>query len=1039
MINGMANSFSATIDGLTNFEISSLTVDELDTNDITVSNNLTVSPGGTITLPNESILDAYLSSNVALKNAANSFTQTNTFPRIDFTNVVGTKLQYFTGYTTEIQSTILRHNVPTGTTQRFAINTIDMMTITLNEINLNPNSTVGGRHLILYTHPSNPNARNGMIGFNGNGLRYSVGQIGTSGATMNGHIFQIATPSSIDILNLNELGINMLTGSINLQPGNAVKIYYNGITGGYYIEITSTPVLRTRVPTGNSHALTIDSVDVLSLSATAMTLSAGTDMGQSGDGVILQTGTGTNTLKGTTFSAATTFNGNVTINNFELIFPVQAATKIQYYGSSGGMSTGVIDAGGGIFLLRHISTNGFYFMVGGQDRVKINTADMTLETDLIIRSGNHIQLNNTFNSTTGRILLENDDAILFDNAGGAIFRTAVGVEPMKVGSGEVEVRTEFGFKFVDFNNPSDYNSIAVVGSQLQITNFSPNGAVEYVCLNSTGSASIMALRMSFTATSLGLNVNFQMSGSGIITQLIPGGSGTNILKNTDIDGVFSVIDAGNRGELDMTGSAFSITNKAVGGDLKLMVTSTANVTSDAIRMTETETKFLIDNTNVMTLSSTDATLVSDISLQQSGTGIINQAGTGTNILKNTDINGLFRVVDGGNRGELDMTGTAFSITNKANAGDFKLMRTSTAGVTTDAILMTETQTKFLIDASDVMVASLSSVDIHTSVNIDNGFGIFIYGEDPVEVRVSNINQTVEKLVFDNQATSGITTFLVRNAAPSIITPLTLDASNVTIGGGINLQMSSAGIIDQTFTTYSGTNKLKTTDVSGNLTVIGSIEQSGTAIINQSGTGTNELKNTDINGTLTVTGSITAGGSGVALLPSTQTFTNTNTFNESIIMKKALTLPPSSGYTAPTDTQLGGRLTSSTTITLPQTLVSGTEYALGTCVVGPGVYIINCQFALQCTASGAITKEEYSINTSGSPTITTDILEIVNHSSFTAATNAILCKRLTAVHTYTSASNTIYYPVIRLTFSSGTFRLNTTSQNTYVKLDVNRIA
>lgn len=102
MINGISNSFSATIDGLTSFELSSLVVDEIESDNVTISNNLTVSPGGTLTLPNASILDPYLSANVALKDAANTFTQTNTFPRIDFTDVAGDKIYWKPNYKTYI-------------------------------------------------------------------------------------------------------------------------------------------------------------------------------------------------------------------------------------------------------------------------------------------------------------------------------------------------------------------------------------------------------------------------------------------------------------------------------------------------------------------------------------------------------------------------------------------------------------------------------------------------------------------------------------------------------------------------------------------------------------------------------------------------------------------------------------------------------------------------------------------------------------------------------------------------------------------------
>lgn len=94
MINGISNSFSPTIDGLTNFEISSLTCDEIETDTVSIATNLTVSPSGTLTLPNGSILDPYLSSNVALKDQINSFTQNNFFPKITMYNETTEKIIY---------------------------------------------------------------------------------------------------------------------------------------------------------------------------------------------------------------------------------------------------------------------------------------------------------------------------------------------------------------------------------------------------------------------------------------------------------------------------------------------------------------------------------------------------------------------------------------------------------------------------------------------------------------------------------------------------------------------------------------------------------------------------------------------------------------------------------------------------------------------------------------------------------------------------------------------------------------------------------
>jgi hypothetical protein len=331
--------------------------------------------------------------------------------------------------------------------------------------------------------------------------------------------------------------------------------------------------------------------------------------------------------------------------------------------------------------------------------------------------------------------------------------------------------------------------------------------------------------------------------------------------------------------------------------------------------------------------------------------------------------------------------------------------------------------------------------------------------------------TQTNAVFDmqNDVNSGSINFKVKDASANIITPLALTSTNATLGANVSLQQSGTGIINQVGT---GTNELKDTDVNGTLNVTGSIElsgtaninQSGTAIINQTGTGTNELKNTDVTGNLTVTGSIdllSATGTKITYNPDYVVSTASNVLrtnvptaatqhfsvnNVDVVSVSASTttirnnITLSSSPPAPSNTQLGGKQTSSIIITLPQTFTSGsTEMVLGSCVISAGTYIINVQFAFQCTATGALTKEEYSINTSGNPNITTNCIEIIPHSSFSPATSAIICRRLSHIYNHTGGSNTIIYPVVRLTFTSGTFVVNTTSQNTYVKFDVHRIA
>ena len=93
------------------------------------ANNLTIT--GTITLPNGSILDVYLTSNVCLLNATqtlNNKTLTNC-GGITFPNSVGTKITYYTNYYTELQSSVLRTVVNSSGNKIFRVGSVDIVTI----------------------------------------------------------------------------------------------------------------------------------------------------------------------------------------------------------------------------------------------------------------------------------------------------------------------------------------------------------------------------------------------------------------------------------------------------------------------------------------------------------------------------------------------------------------------------------------------------------------------------------------------------------------------------------------------------------------------------------------------------------------------------------------------------------------------------------------------------------------------------------------------------------------------------------------------
>jgi len=209
--------------------------------------------------------------NIALKDAANTFTLTNTFPRINFTDAFGTKLQYYTGYTTEIQSTILRHNVPTGATHNFSINSSDRVTISNTEINVNAsNSTSGSPKLVFWKHVSN-SGRDSYIVRSGVNLIYSTGETGASSY----HLFQIGIPAATNVFSIGDVGASLERGNLIMNTGDirfpataTTKIQYYGAGGGYSTEVAAG-ILRQISP--SQHIWKVGSVDTLTLSATALT------------------------------------------------------------------------------------------------------------------------------------------------------------------------------------------------------------------------------------------------------------------------------------------------------------------------------------------------------------------------------------------------------------------------------------------------------------------------------------------------------------------------------------------------------------------------------------------------------------------------------------------------------------------------------------------------------------------------------------------------------------------------------------------------
>lgn len=580
--------------------------------------------------------------NIALKDAANTFTLTNTFPQINFTDVVGTKLQYYTGYTTEIQTSVLRRNVPTSATHRFAVNSVDMMIVSANQIDVNPTNNNNGVQLKFYTHSTTVN-RNNTIGYtNGAGMLYKTG-----GVTNDKHLFRIATPTVVDICSFDATGITLLTGNLLMNVG-------------------------------------------------------------------------------------------------DIRFPATATTKIQYYGAGGGYSTEV--AAG---ILRQISPSQHIWKIGATDVLTLSATSLTCEEVIYAKNA-----------------LRTDDALfLYDQ------------------------------------------TIAIPVNRSRLYHYNTN---------------------------------------------------------------------------------LYIDNKTIGG---LTFIQAADALGNAVDIFEV-------NIDECSVTAPYGLLIRNGTGQESNIFSADY-GIGYLEIRNNNVSGITALAT------LDASS---NLVYSAEFGPASVLLYGITKIYQDYIV-----------SNPIFETTISSVDIHTSLNIDTGFGIFIY-DDPLEV--SNIAQIVEKLTIDNQTTSGIITFLVRNATPSTVTPLTLDSTNATLGGSIDLQMS------------------------------------GTGIINQVGSGTNVLKNTDVSGNLTVTGSVTFPTiANVAYVNASQTFTATNTFTQVVNLDKTIRLPTT--YTTKTSGQLG-YIADGTGNTTATTFVSGTVYSLASLALPVGDWMIYGEACYAIVTAATISLEEISI-------------------------------------------------------------------------------
>ena len=416
---GYGNNFNPTIDGLASFNL-----DEVTTNNLVVNDS--------VELPNGSIADAYLTTNIPKLNANNIFTGAiNTFNQIEMNLNQNLTLQG-SGKITQASST--------------SKNTLNPSEF-LGEISFGPsasariNQTSNGNGALLRTLNMLGNydivfdAGTGKINqtnSTGINLLNSITMNSNSNISQSGTGIISQTGSST-----NQLKNTTITGTFTLNAGGTLVLPANSI---------SDSALSTNIPLKNA-----SNTFTASNTFNTITLSSNSNINQSGSGIISQTGSSTNQLKNTTIT------GNLTINSGgSLILP----------------SNSINDAAlsSNVCLLNANNT-----FTGSINTFSTGSVELTNDS-LYIRSGNGLNLFDTLTPASQSTIFVSDGNLNFENYG-----------DMLSGSG-----AEGNIKFSTYNNTAtfprfkqrlnlNYDGVQVKNGVLRIYNTDETSYLQAQC------------------------------------------------------------------------------------------------------------------------------------------------------------------------------------------------------------------------------------------------------------------------------------------------------------------------------------------------------------------------------------------------------------------------------------------------------------------------------------------------------------------------------------------------------------------------------
>jgi hypothetical protein len=321
------------------------------------------------------------------------------------------------------------------------------------------------------------------------------------------------------------------------------------------------------------------------------------------------------------------------------------------------------------------------------------------------------------------------------------------------------------------------------------------------------------------------------------------------------------------------------------------------------------------------ISTQNISMAINRNLTQSGTGIISQAGTGTNTLKQTLVTGTFPIEiipQTPPSGSVNTKNSVLLLKNNPYSAGIGLEQVVTGNILSYGINVPQFGSRdttirggnFRLDTRPneplFLVISYpvgsTTATIPFSIN-ENGTALFNGDLTTQNISMAiNRNLTQSGTGIVNQTGTGtnamkaITLNTGNNLSQSGTGIISQSGSGVndmkaiTLQGGDNFTQSGSGIISQS---GSGVNAMKSITLNTNDT----FTQSGSGIISQSGTGTNALKATSITGVLGITGyanvrttldSLTASATATTGITYNAT-TDTTTIDNNVKINKDLTL------------------------------------------------------------------------------------------------------------------------------------------------------